>query len=321
LAVFAAFGWRTPVTGYLPQSVVASLTSMMRALLTAAAGVLAKPGTRFAVNNKVYSPRFFEHIRDASSGSATAMVPKILEVYPARSVIDIGCGIGAWLKAFADRGVERIAGVDGDYVDRSQLMVPASRFVGCDLDVPFDFTELHRRLGSSDRFDLAISLEVGEHLPVVRAASLVSDLCALADVVLFGAAIPFQGWQRAHVNEQWQSYWAAKFAANGYDAFDALRPLVWSSPNIAYFYKQNTIFYVKRGTRAHQEFLARCGKPTIALFDIVHPEHYRTSTARRKNGNIVQKLFNNFRLSGGMRRSTVLTTPLRGDDHWDASSP
>ena len=199
-------------------------------------------------------------------------------------------------------------------------MIPRSCFVACNLDVPLDFRELSRRLGDTESFDLAISLEVGEHLPVARAASLVSDLCALSDVVLFGAAIPFQGWQRAHVNEQWQSYWAAKFAANGYDAFDALRPLIWSALDIAYFYKQNTIFYVKRGTRAHQEFIARHGRPTVAMFDIVHPEHYRTGVARRKHGNFVQRFFNNFRLSGGMRRSTVLTTPLRGDDHWDASS-
>jgi SAM-dependent methyltransferase len=296
---------------------------MMRpflALLTGTAGFLAKPGTK-VVPGAVYSPKFFEHIRDMSSGSAVATVPKILEVYSARSVIDVGCGIGAWLKAFADRDVTRVAGVDGDYVDRGQLMVPASCFVGCDLDVPFDLPALYRALGSSERFDLAISLEVGEHLPVARAASLVSDLCALADVVLFGAAIPFQGWQRAHVNEQWQSYWAAKFAANGYDAFDALRPLIWSSPNIAHFYKQNTLFYVKRGTRAHQEFIARSLRPTVGMFDVVHPEHYRTGTARRKNGNIVQRVFNHFRLSGGVRRSTVLTTPLRGDDHWDRSSP
>jgi hypothetical protein len=163
---------------------------------------------------------------------------------------------------------------------------------------------------------LAISLEVGEHLPVARATSLVSDLCALADVVLFGAAIPFQGWQRAHVNEQWQSYWAAKFASNGYDAFDALRPLIWSMPNIAYFYKQNALFYVKRGSRAYSGFMARYLRPTVAMFDIVHPEHYRTGVARRKQGNFVQKFFNNMRLSGGVRRSTVLNTPLSGDDHW-----
>jgi SAM-dependent methyltransferase len=273
------------------------------------------------VHKNPYSRKFFENIRDVSLTSAAAAVPAILKVFPARSVIDVGCGIGTWLKPFADSGIERVVGIDGDYVDRNQLVIPSSCFISCDLDKPFDLTELHRRLGGSQRFDLAISLEVGEHLPVARAASLVSDLCALSDVVLFGAAIPFQGWQRVHVNEQWQSYWVAKFAHNGYDAFDALRPLIWSSPDIAYFYKQNSIFYVKRGTQAHEAFMARHARPSVGMFDIVHPEHYRSGVESRKNRNIVQKLFNNFRLSGGMRRSTVLTTRLRGDDHWDSATP
>jgi hypothetical protein len=56
------------------------------------------------------------------------------------------------------------------------------------------------------------------------------------------------------------------------------------------------------------------------MFDIVHPEHYRGGVASRKNRYFVQKLFNKFRLSGGLQRSTVLTTPLRGDDHWKPQS-
>lgn len=267
---------------------------------------------------KAYSKRFFEHIRATSFNSAVAAAPKILEIYPARSIIDVGCGIGAWLKAFSDLGVARIAGLDGDYVDRSQLMIPPDCFANCNLDEPIDVADVYRRFGNHVRFDLALSLEVGEHLPPARAISLVSDLCALSDVVLFGAAIPFQGWQRVHVNEQWQSYWADKFFRNGYDAFDALRPLIWSSPEIAYFYKQNAIFYAKRASPAHQRFLARCARPTVAMFDIVHPEHYRSGVRSRKHGNFVQKFFNKFRLSGGKRRSIVLSTPLRGDDHWNS---
>jgi SAM-dependent methyltransferase len=268
----------------------------------------------------LYSSKFFENIREGSSTSAEAAVPLILKVRPAHSVIDVGCGIGTWLKSFADLGVQRVVGLDGDYVDQKQLLIPSSCFVSCNLDVPIDIAELNRKTGNSERFDLAISLEVGEHLPVARAASLVSDLCALSDVVLFGAAIPFQGWQRAHINEQWQSYWAQRFANNGFDAFDALRPLLWPLPEVSCFYKQNAIFYVKRETDAHAAFMARYVTPTVAMFDVVHPEHYRTGVARRKNGNFVQRLFNNFRLSGGLRRSTVLTTPLQGDDHWTSSS-
>lgn len=285
-------------------------------LRSAASPMRRPPSTRSVAQQKPYSRKFFEHIREMSLASAAVAVPKILEIYPARSVVDIGCGIGTWLKLFADRGVARIAGLDGDYVDRSQLMIAPSCFVSCNLDEPLDLVDVYRRLGTSERFDLAISLEVGEHLPVARAASLVADLCAFSDVVLFGAAIPFQGWQAAHINEQWQSYWADKFAANGYDAFDALRPAIWSAPEVAPFYKQNTIFYVKRDTRAHAAFMARHSRPTVAMFDVVHPEQYRGAMRRLKNGLAVQKLFNYFRLSGGRRRSRVLSTPVRGDDHW-----
>jgi hypothetical protein len=268
--------------------------------------------------DRIYSKQFFEHIRAGSLSSARAAAPKILEIHRARSVIDVGAGIGSWLTVFRDLGVARIAGLDGDYVDHSQLMIPAACFVSCNLDEPIDLEDVYRRLGTHERFELAMSLEAGEHLPPARATSLVADLCAFSDVVLFGAAIPFQGWQRAHINEQWQSYWAAKFRQSGYDAFDALRPAIWSSPEIAFFYKQNPIFYVKRDTPAHQTFVARCGKPTVAMFDIVHPEHYRSGVMRRKHGNFLQKLFNKFRLSGGKQRSIVLTMPLHGDDHWNS---
>jgi SAM-dependent methyltransferase len=270
---------------------------------------------------KIYSARFFEQIRDMSIASARMAVPKILEIYPARSVVDVGCSIGAWLKVFADHGVRRIAGLDGDYVDRSQLMIDPACFVGCNLDEPLDIAGILRQFKKSERFDLAISLEVGEHLPVARATSLVADMCSLSDTVLFGAAIPFQGWQSAHINEQWQSFWVEKFAENGYDAFDALRPAIWSSPDIAYFYKQNSLSYLKRHTDVHAAFMARYLRPTAAMFDVVHPEHYRAGVGRCKNGLAVQRLINHFRLSGGVRRSTVLETPLRGDDHWSSDRP
>jgi SAM-dependent methyltransferase len=265
---------------------------------------------------KTYSKRFFDRIRDMSLGSARIVVPKILEIFPARSVVDIGCGSAPWLKVFGEFGVARLAGVDGDYVDRSQLLIDQNCFVGADLDKPLDVAGVFRKLGNNERFDLAISLEVGEHLPPERGASLVADMCAFSDTVVFGAAIPFQGWASAHINEQWQSYWANKFAENGYDAFDVLRPTIWSSRDVAPFYKQNTIFYVKRNTPAHAHFIARYLRPTVAMFDVVHPEQYRGKVSSLKNGLAIQRLYNHFRLSGGIRRSTVLSSPVSGDDHW-----
>ena len=102
-----------------------------------------------------------------------------------------------------------------------------------------------------------------------RSASegLVRDLCALADTVLFAAAIPFQG-GAGHINERWQSWWAQKFSENGYDPFDVLRRDIWGRRDIAWWYKQNTILYVKRNSPAHARFSARFAQPAAAMFDL-----------------------------------------------------
>jgi SAM-dependent methyltransferase len=267
----------------------------------------------------LYSGKFFAHLRDASARSADALVPIVLDIHPARSMIDVGCGVGGWVKAFAEHGVGNAVGVDGDYVNRKQLLIDEAQFIAHDLNRELDLADLCRRHGNG-RFDLAISLEVAEHLEPARSDSLVRDLCALADVVLFAAAIPFQG-GAGHVNERWQSWWAKKFAGNGYDPFDVLRRDIWGRTDIAWWYKQNTIFYVKRDTPAHARFVARFRAPSGSAFDLVHPELLRGKAASAKHGNIVQKFLNRFRHSAGEPRAQVFETPLYGDESWRDGKP
>ena len=264
----------------------------------------------------LYSRKFFAHLREGSAGSARALVPLLLDIHPARSMIDIGCGIGGWVKAFAEQGVSAV-GVDGDYVDRKQLLIPQDRFVAYDLNRALDVGDLGCRYGDAQagRFDLAISLEVAEHLQPQRSDSLVRDLCALSDVVLFAAAIPFQG-GAGHINERWQSWWAQKFSENGYDPFDVLRREIWGRRDIAWWYKQNAIFYVKRNSAAHARFTARFGEPSATMFDFVHPELLRGKSARLKHGNVVQRVLNRFRRAAGEPRARVFETPLHGDEGW-----
>lgn len=264
----------------------------------------------------LYSSRFFAHLREGSAGSARALVPLVLDIHPARSMVDVGCGIGGWVKAFAEQGVSSV-GIDGAYVDRQQLLIPEDRFVAHDLNREIAVADLGRRYGDANtgRFDLAISLEVAEHLQPQRSDTLVRDLCVLSDVVLFAAAIPFQG-GAGHINERWQSWWAQKFSENGYDPFDALRRDIWGRRDIAWWYKQNTLFYVKRNSAAHARFCARFGQPRDTMFDLVHPELFRGKVARLKHGNIVQKVLNRFRLSADAPRAQVFETPLHGDENW-----
>jgi SAM-dependent methyltransferase len=267
----------------------------------------------------LYSTKFFAHLRESSGRSANALVPIVLELHPARSMIDVGCGTAGWVKAFADRGVAA-AGIDGDYVRRDQLLIDHERFAAYDLNRQLDIAGLCRRFGRNERFDLATCLEVAEHLAPERSDGLVRDLCGLADVVLFAAAIPFQG-GAGHVNERWQAWWAQRFVDNGYDPFDVLRRAIWGRRDIAWWYKQNTILYVRRGSAAHARFSERHGVPTSAAFDLVHPEMLRGKVARLKHHNVIQKIVNRFRHSAGQPRAGLYETPLHGDESWRGEEP
>jgi hypothetical protein len=121
------------------------------------------------------------------------------------------------------------------------------------------------------------------------------------------------------------SQFASCDLARRFDVADIFRQLgtserreICPSPDIAQFYKQNAIFYVKRNTPAHAGFMARYHTPTTSVFDVVHPDHCRGKARRLKSRYVVQKVFNFFRLSGGMRRSAVLSTEILGDERWTA---
>lgn len=186
-----------------------------------------------------YNNSFFEDYSDVSYSSALVFASLICDQFEIERVIDLGCGNGTWLKAFSDAGVDRVTGVDGPYLDRSTLLIQPDDFTAADLSSPIGLRE--RVAGD---FDLAISVEVAEHLPRHAADSFVDALTRLAPLVLFSAAIPHQGGTE-HVNEQWPNYWATLFANRGYLAFDWLRPRVWGNPTVAYWYAQNALFYVR----------------------------------------------------------------------------
>jgi 2-polyprenyl-3-methyl-5-hydroxy-6-metoxy-1,4-benzoquinol methylase len=112
------------------------------------------------------------------------MVPMVLDLTQPKSVVDIGCGIGTWLKVCREHGVEEILGVDGGHVDREQFLIPAECTLSADLSKPLHLEKT---------YDLVISLEVGEHLPAESAQTLVDTVTRLGPVVMFSAAIPFQG--------------------------------------------------------------------------------------------------------------------------------
>lgn len=215
-----------------------------------------------------YNQRFFASISSGSRRSARRVLPLVYELTPVRSIIDIGCGTGAWLAAAMESGIGDVVGVDGAYVQQHQREIPAERFVEADLAMLTPETLRGRAAVGERRFDLAMSLEVAEHLPEASAAGFVALLTSLAPVVLFSAAIPFQG-GTGHQNEQFPSWWAKRFAARGYVPLDVIRDRVWDDASVEWWYRQNTLVFVASDHPA-ASIPARGG-----MLDRVHPAHYR----------------------------------------------
>ena len=184
-----------------------------------------------------YDETFYNTYAAYSSESAHRVVPHIMELFSPKSVVDVGCGIGTWLSAFKKHGVDDILGIDGDYVNRKQLLFDQDHFFSHDLTQPLPVEK-------SRRFDLAISLEVGEHLPNASADQFINTLVSLAPVVLFSAAIPYQR-GTYHINEQWQNYWAKLFKERRYVTVDWLRPRIWGDKKVEYYYAQNSLLYIE----------------------------------------------------------------------------
>lgn len=181
-----------------------------------------------------YDAEFFDDIHSDSSKSAEIVLEILFRQFKPRSMIDIGCGSGAWLGAARSLGVEELLGLDGSYAEEFYVL-ESSTFLPVDLNLPVPV---------DGPFDLAVSLEAAEHLPASRARSFIEDLVGLSDVVLFSAAVPFQGGVN-HLNEQWQDHWASLFAEAGYSALDIIRPEVWADERVKWWYRQNIVVFCK----------------------------------------------------------------------------
>ena len=73
------------------------------------------------------------------------------------------------------------------------------------------------------------------------------------DRVLSSAAIPHQG-GTGHINERWQSWWAALFQKNGFGA-------AWHQPDIRnceeveFWYRQNMVLYARGANGSVADFV------------------------------------------------------------------
>ena len=183
-----------------------------------------------------YDKTFFDAMEEGALGSARAVLPMVFDILEPRSVVDIGCGRGAWLRVAMDLGIPLAEGLDGAYVDKNDLLIPRDHFFEADLSRPFQTPHC---------YDLALCLEVAEHLAYRAARSLICG----PHFRRAGGAL-FRGHSRAarhcHINPQFPEFWQKLFAGHDYLALDAPRPRIRSDARVEPWYAQNILLYMAR---------------------------------------------------------------------------
>jgi SAM-dependent methyltransferase len=192
-----------------------------------------------------YHDPFFQWVDRSAARSAAAVVPLVHRILSPKSVLDVGCGRGAWLAVWrAQHGVERVLGIDGAGPDLLKAAPFGDLVRTVDLEDGFSLGE---------RFDLVQCLEVAEHLSSNAAPRLVDSLVLHGDVILFSAGRPGDGGEY-HINEQEPEYWRALFALHGFCMYDTVRPRIANMSVIDTWYRYNTFLYARPEVAARLKF-------------------------------------------------------------------
>ena len=219
------------------------------------------------MSTSLYPADFYANRRAHTAHAATRIFAALPTGLVRNRVADIGCGTGTFLVA---SGASYQFGIEGDWVKPDMLDDPGIVFESRDLEQRF----------AGPQVDLVLSLEVAEHLTPERAESFVADLVAMAPAALFSAAIPGQGGV-GHLNEQWQSYWAAHFATHGRKAYDVVRDKIWTDEAVPAWYRQNAVLYLNDATASALGLTAS----DPALLDRVHPAFWARANRELKYAN------------------------------------
>lgn len=120
------------------------------------------------------------------------------------SVLDAGCAFGFLVEALRERGVQ------ADGVDLSPYAIEHVHHAVA----PFCRQgSIAAQLGRS--YDLIVTIEVLEHIPVRDGERAIENICAHTGDVLFSSS-PRDHREPTHVNVQPAEYWAEQFARHGF---------------------------------------------------------------------------------------------------------
>lgn len=220
--------------------------------------------------------------RQGSLESAEIIVPMIIKLLNPKSVVDLGCGNGEFLAKFKQDGIEDILGIEGEWIDKENLLIPKGSFIHRDLQ---------KKIILNKKFDLAVFMEVAEHLKPESSKIFIKNVIDLSDIIIFSAGIPFQR-GLGHINENWITYWADLFKEHRYIAVDMFRNKLWDDERVLPFYAQNIMIFAKKEKILKNKILKEeYERSNGRILNLIHPYQYLQNIRRYENMRRVTPLF------------------------------
>jgi len=153
-----------------------------------------------------FGDRWLQLVSTTPTAEAHVVADILYEEYEPDSVIDFGCGLGRYLTGFQTHGAA-VHGVEGYSEAHDHAEISGDALTIHDLREPLEL---------DDQYDLALCIEVAEHIPPEFDDTLVDTITAAAPRVVFTAAPPGHGGTH-HVNEAPREYWIEKFERRGFE--------------------------------------------------------------------------------------------------------
>lgn len=160
--------------------------------------------------SSIYGPAFFAEWgpgHERYIRSAEMIADALYDRFRPKRLVDLGAGCGVYSRRFAERGASVVA-IDG-------VVPPAEHSYPVDVQVR-DLTAPFTNVWGD--FDLALCLEVAEHIPESLSGAFLDNILRFSDRLVLSAAQPNQGGHH-HVNERPKRYWVARLAEKGF-AYD-----------------------------------------------------------------------------------------------------